>query len=218
MSNKIFGFILGAAIIGVGIGGYLFGKNSGGNLGSAPTTDLTLQTSNSSYTDGADFRQNVQAMAERFAGRAQYEVLQADSAGRMQPVAPTALAGDWKVPSLVQPGTAVSKTATTTLTAAEVCDSKLFQLGSSPGNNPTITFPTAASLFADCVSANADQIGPITFWNSATSSYALAAGTSSTLKWNISTTTINPGVTASVWIFRTSTVGGYGINAAVFAN
>lgn len=54
-------------------------------------TDLTYNSSNQSYTDGADFRQNVQAIAERFANLTAGQVLQADSQGRIQAVSPSAL-------------------------------------------------------------------------------------------------------------------------------
>lgn len=81
-----------AAVVLVFLGVWVFGKFSPSeeaNLGTA----LTINTQNQSYTEGADFKQNVQAIAERMAGVSQYQVLQADSQGRMQAVAPTALAG-----------------------------------------------------------------------------------------------------------------------------
>lgn len=58
-------------------------------------TGITYNAQNGSYTDGADFRQNVQAIAERMSGRTQYQILQADANGEVQAVAPTAVAGTW---------------------------------------------------------------------------------------------------------------------------
>jgi len=57
-------------------------------------TSFTVNPSTSSYTDsGADWRQNLQAVSERMAGLSQYQILQANSAGQMEAVAPSALAG-----------------------------------------------------------------------------------------------------------------------------
>lgn len=56
-------------------------------------TSFTMQTSNGSYTDSADLYQNVQALTERMASGSQYALLQANSAGVMERVAPSALAG-----------------------------------------------------------------------------------------------------------------------------
>lgn len=49
-------------------------------------TDITQNTATQSYTDGADFRQNVQAIAERMSGLTQGQLLQADSSGNMEAV------------------------------------------------------------------------------------------------------------------------------------
>lgn len=56
-------------------------------------TALTQNTQTQSFTDGSDLYQNVQAISERMASGTQYQILQADSSGNMQLVAPTALAG-----------------------------------------------------------------------------------------------------------------------------
>ena len=94
--------------------GVLFGvalvKN--GTIG----TQITQNTATESYTDGGDLYQNVQAIAERMAGLTEGQLLQADSQGRMQAVAPGSLAGVFSVNQYEE---VESVTANNTLTVAE---------------------------------------------------------------------------------------------------
>lgn len=153
-------------------------------------TDLTIDTNTSSYTDGADFRQNVQAIAERMAGLSQYQVLQADSSGRMQAVAPSALAGTtWdfdglRATTMVKQGSVTTKSTSSTLTAAEVCDSGVI-VGAA---NVVLTLPATTTLFADCLTTNGDSINVPVGSGSAIAGFTLAAGDGGTLVYSASTT------------------------------
>lgn len=156
-------------------------------------TDITKNTSIDSYTDGSDLYQNVQAMAERMEGVSQYQILQADSQGRMQAVAPGSLAGTaWdfdalRAMSLVQTGSVVDFTASSTVTAAQLCDSGAFTFTATAGI-PTITLPATTTLFADCLTTNGDSISiPVVNASSATTTL-MAAGTGGTLLVSSSST------------------------------
>lgn len=153
-------------------------------------TDLTINSNTNSYTDGADFRQNVQAIAERMAGLSQYQILQADSQGRMQAVAPSALAGaTWdfdgaRIASLVRAGDVSTYTATSSVTAAEFCDSTHLQM-TPASSTPTLTLPATTTLFADCLTENGDAVDlSVTTINTST---ILAVGAGGTLDVSSST-------------------------------
>lgn len=73
-------------VVGLGIMGFVASKAlSLGSVGSFGT-DITYNAQNDSYTEGADFRQNVQAMAERMSGLTAGQFLQANSSGHMEAV------------------------------------------------------------------------------------------------------------------------------------
>ena len=86
-----------------------------------------------------------------------------------------------KVP--VQSGTVTALTggATTTISAAQACDSSVITFTPSSANSST-TLPTAATMFADCLTTNGDSI-TLTFRNLAVAATTtiIAANTSSTL-------------------------------------
>ena len=148
-------------------------------------TAITQQTSNGSYTDSADFKQNAQAVFERFANGTSGQVLQADSNGKLQLVSPSALtgaftlpsvtvSGDTRVQSFVQAGTIATFTVTSTATAANVCDNRHW-IVTPVTSTPTITLPNTTTLFADCLTTNGDQITVSV--ETVTTSTILAAGT-----------------------------------------
>lgn len=116
-------------------------------------TNITQQTSNGSYTDSADFRQNAQAVFERFANGSSGQLLQADSNGKLQLVNTSALTGAWTLPSLTVTGattlsgsliassTNIASTLTTTLTVSD--SGKTFYIG---GTTSTVILPATSSL------------------------------------------------------------------------
>lgn len=129
------------------------------------------------------------------------------------------VSGDTRTASLVQTGSVTSFATGTTVTGAQFCDSRVWLLTKNTDSNPavTLTLPSSESLSSDCLSTAGDVLAPITIRNLSTTTYTIAAGTSSTLKWSIATTTIENGVSAELTAFRTST-GAYAVNATVFAN
>ena len=175
-------------------------------------TSFTQNTSNDSYTDGADMRQNVQAAVERLSGVDQYQILQANSAGSMEAVDPKSLAGTgWtmseaRLTSSVDAGVVATFTATTTASAANVCDSRLWTVtaGSTSASVP-ITLPATSTLFADCLTTNGDTVSFNVLNDSGTTSTVFAAGTGGTLTYS-STTTIAAGKTATFDLFRSSAI------------
>lgn len=160
---------------------------------SAVGTDITYNASTASYTEGADLRQNVQAIAEKMSGVSQYQVLQADSQGRMQAVSPSALAGTtWdfdglRATSLVQQGSAASFTATSSVTAAQLCDSGVFLLAPA-STKQTITLPATSTLFADCLTTDGDSLSMPIVNSSSVTTTVVAAGTGGTLLVSSSST------------------------------
>lgn len=117
-------------------------------------TDLTLNTSSGSYTDGGDLQQNVQAMSERMTAVNQYTILQADASGNMEAVAPTALAGSWSlgvldVSTFTQGGgmfTSSTANATETLLVTAI-DTENF-IDYTPNVNSTLTLPATSTMSA----------------------------------------------------------------------
>jgi len=84
-----------------------YSQAQGGGIMGVVETPFTMNTQSGSFTDGADQRQNIQALVERMATTTQYQLLQADSNGIMQPVSLTALAGDWTLPNLTVSGDSI---------------------------------------------------------------------------------------------------------------
>lgn len=122
-------------------------------------TDLTVNASNGSYTE--ELRRNFQAVAEKMAGLTPGQILQADSQGRMQPVTATGLTGDFtfasntRAASFVQTGSIATFTASSTATAAQVCDNPHWMV-TPVTTTPTITLPATTTLFADCFTTIGD--------------------------------------------------------------
>ena len=96
--------------------------------------------------------------------------------------------GDVRLKVPVQSGTVttIASSSVDTLTAAQVCDSPVIAKASWDGiasSTAITTLPSAATMFADCLTTNGDSI-QITFRNlhtTAGSSTAITAGASSTL-------------------------------------
>lgn len=105
-------------------------------------TQITQNTATESYIDGGDLYQNVQAMAERMAGLTEGQLLQADSQGRMQAVAPGSLAGVFSVNQYEE---VESVTATNTLAITE--SGKTIFLSGAPGPQTLPTSTTAGEVF-----------------------------------------------------------------------
>jgi hypothetical protein len=157
-------------------------------------TSFTINPSTNSYADsGADWRQNLQAVSERMAGLSQYQILQANSAGQMEAVAPSALADTtWdfdgaRIASLVKQGVIASFAATATSTAANVCDNTQWRVIASEAA-PTIELPPTSTLFADCLTTAGDSVSFLINNGSLVTSTLITAGTGGTLLVSSSTT------------------------------
>mgnify|MGYP001596416967 CR=1 FL=1 len=108
------------------------------------------------------------------------------------------------VGNLLRSGSVAAKTATTTLTAAEVCDSSLITLTAGT-STPTITFPATTTLFADCLDTTGDSKVLTLFNGSTVTTTIIAAGTGGTAYYS-STLTIGTSDTAVVELIRNDTV------------
>lgn len=104
--------------------------------------------------------------------------------------------------AVVQGGsvTALTSVATSTLTAAQVCDSSLLTI-TPVTTTPTITFPSTSTLFTDCLTSNG-QFVDVTY-KSITTSTIIAAGTGGTLGFS-SSATVAAGKTALLRVIRDS--------------
>lgn len=120
-------------------------------------TDLTQNTATLSYVDGGDLYQNVQAISERMAGRTEGQLLQADSQGRMQAVAPGSVAGVW---SFNQYEEYEAVTATNTLAITE--SGKTVYLSGAPGPQTLPTSTTAGQVFRFVVAGALTSTSTIT--------------------------------------------------------
>ena len=118
---------------------------------------------------------------------------------------------------LVDVGTVTTFTATTTITAAQLCDSSVW-IVSPVTSTPTLTLPNANLVAADCLSQAGDTKTLAIFNYSLVTNTRFAAGTSSTINWSISTSSVNPSNSAILTAFRTSTTGGYEVQLDVAAN
>jgi len=95
----------------------------------------------------------------------------------------TVLMGETRTP-LVETGTKATLTinaTTTTLTAAQVCDNNVIEW--APGVTASATLPSAALVYADCLTTDGDQISFLFRDTSATSTQTISivAGASTTL-------------------------------------
>lgn len=162
-------------------------------------SEITQQTSSGSYVDSADLKQNVQAIAERMTNLSQYQVLQADSSGRMQAVAASSLEGDIGG-NLIRTGSVTALTTTTALTAAQFCDSSILEVNTALGTS-TITFPATSTLFVDCLDTNGDSKTLTVYNASSATTTIMAAGAGGTAFYS-STLTIGTSDTATIEIIR----------------
>jgi len=96
--------------------------------------------------------------------------------------------------------TSLTSVATSTLTAAQVCDSSLLTIAPVT-TTPTITFPPTSTLFADCLTSNG-QVKDLTY-KSITTSTIVAAGTGGTRGFS-SSATVAAGKTALIRVIRDS--------------
>lgn len=119
--------------------------------------------------------------------------------------------------SLVSTGSVLTKSASSTITAAEFCANNVW-IVTPVSTTPTITLPNANLLAADCLSAVGDIRSIMIFNYSLTTNTLFAAGTSSTINWSISTSSVNPSNSVELIAFRTSTTGGYEVQMNVAAN
>lgn len=164
-------------------------------------TNLTVNPQTGSYLD--ELQQNVQAMAERFSGHAQYEILQADSQGRMQAVSSSIVFGtDTRAASLVRTGSIATFSTTGAASTGNVCDNPAWII-TATGAAPTITLPPTSTLFADCMTVNGDTVNVNVINGSSVTTTVLAAGTGGTL--NVATsTTMHPSKSGFMTITRDS--------------
>jgi len=91
-------------------------------------------------------------------------------------------------PKRTGPVTALTGNATSVVTAANVCDSSILTKTNSAASAST-TFPTAAAMFADCLTTNGDEVN-LTFRNlgvNAASTTILVAAASTTMIGETST-------------------------------
>jgi hypothetical protein len=109
-------------------------------------------------------------------------------------------------------GAVTAKTVTTTLTAAEVCNSNVITV-TAVTSSPTITFPTAASLFANCLGANGNS-HHLTLINLSPTSTTFAVDTGGTLS---GTAVLVTGRILEANIVRTSTAN-YLLSTVVLIN
>jgi len=184
-------------------------------------TSFTQQTGSGRYTDLSDGTQNLQAVAERFASGSAYALLQADANGVIQRVAPTGIAASpWtfssttRIVSLIETGAVTTYNSTSTVAAAELCDSKVWVINAAAVS--TITLPSTSSAFGSCLTANGDT-KRVNIVNIGATNAILLAGSGGSLKWSLASTTINSGVQATLTVFRTSTLG-YNANLTLYPN
>ena len=117
-----------------------------------------------------------------------------------------AVATSTRLVSLVETGSIATFTATTTATAAQVCDRTLWSLDAQV-SGISITLPASSSLFADCLTTSGD-VRRFTIYNTSLFASAIVAGTGGVMDFSTSTTGIIPtGASADLIIFRTSTLG-----------
>jgi len=216
MENKFLIGILGVALVGTALGALFLSKGVSVNVNTSATpaeqgygSNFTVNPAYQNYVDSADLRQNVQAMAERMASSSQYSLLQASSAGQMEAVLPTALAGSWsfsgdtRATSFVQTGSITTFNTTSTITAAQVCNSPTWIVTAATGTAATLTYPGTSTLYADCFTTNGDWRAITVINGSAVSSTILAAGSGGSMDIS-SSTTLGPGKSALTTVVRTT--------------
>jgi len=116
--------------------------------------------------------------------------------------------GDIRIKSPVFTGSVatISGTSTAAITAAQVCDSNYATVTPSITAANTLTTPTAATLFADCLTTNGDEAGLIVL-NTTASTTVVTAGASSTIYYDGATggsATLAASSTAVLKFIRTS--------------
>lgn len=171
-------------------------------------TALTYNANTASYTDGADFRQNVQAIAERFANLTPGYLLQVSTTGNVEAVSPTTVTGTWNFNTStigqVRAGTFVEKgplaefTSTTAVTSAQLCTSGLITNTSSL--SVTLTLPSTTTLFSSCLTTDGDSLS-IPLFNGSSTTTIIAAGAGGDLQ-NSSSTTMSALDAAMLFVVR----------------
>lgn len=123
--------------------------------------------------------------------------------GSLRVTGSSTFAGDTRAASLVPTGSVATFTATSTVTAAQICDSNLLSI-TPASTTPTLTLPTTSTLFADCLTTNGDMRMVNVYNNAAATPTIFAAGTGGTLKWSTASTTVNGATGALLRVVRDS--------------
>jgi hypothetical protein len=123
--------------------------------------------------------------------------------GSLRVTGSSTFAGDTRAASLVLTGSVATFTATSTVTAAQICDSNLLSI-TPASTTPTLTLPTTSTLFADCLTTNGDMRMVNVYNNAAATPTIFAAGTGGTLKWSTASTTVNGATGALLRVVRDS--------------
>lgn len=113
------------------------------------------------------------------------------------------LTGDIRIASPVLTGASstITAAATSSVTAAQACDNGIVNFSTTAGTGST-TLPTAASMYADCLTTTGDEV-TILFRNlNSASTTILIAGTSSTMVFP-EATGVDSEVNASGWSWIT---------------
>lgn len=120
--------------------------------------------------------------------------------GDLEVAGTTYLRGDTRATTMVKAGSVTAKTVTTSLSAAEVCNSGLIT-ATAATTVPTYTFPATTTLFADCLTTNGDSITIPVANLSAVTTTILAAGAGGTAFYS-STLTLGTSDTAIITLIR----------------
>lgn len=107
-------------------------------------------------------------------------------------------------------GFTVSTTATTitpnTISAASICDQNYIPITIGNTTTPTINAPTAAALYADCLTTNGDVKDVVIYNSSAATATLFAANTSGTLYYDVSATVAAADIAILRFIRESATV------------
>jgi hypothetical protein len=123
--------------------------------------------------------------------------------GSVQITGSSTFSGDTRAASLVLTGLVSTFTASSTITAAQICDSNLLSI-TPASTTPTVTLPGTSTLFADCLTTNGDMRMVNIYNNAAATPTIFAVGTGGTLKWSTASTTVNGATGALLRVVRDS--------------
>ncbi len=162
-------------------------------------TNLTYNANTQSYTDGADFRQNLQAIAERFANVAAGSILVADSTGFMQAVSPTStgIPEGLTIGKFVEGGgvTATSTSGTTVPLLFTDFDTENVIDVTLNVQDATLSFPASSTLTGLSTVGQSRRIMIRNATTTAAMDLNLTGGTGVLLKMASSTSPSNPRIT-----------------------